>query len=348
MMPVLLPASWAYQVVSNAVRSARATSAASTPEDTLVVSIGNLVVGGSGKTPLAMALAESIAANGGRPVYISRGFGAEAERLDVVTVVEPAGGAARFSSAVPGGVRYLRADNDRLAALVGDEGAMAAGRLPGVPLLFCRDKSAALGAAAMFSPTHAIMDDAFQSWGVPRDVDLVVVDASEPFDDGWSLPAGRLREPPEALERADVVGVVGVGDEADLLRVRAQIGARAGVNPPTFGMRRRLQFETDGREPIAVLSGIGRPGAFERQVAASGVRVGASFRFPDHHRYTARDVEWVVREADARGIALVLTTEKDWVKLSALAPPGGRFGVARLSLEFIGGHPLDIIEKAAE
>jgi tetraacyldisaccharide 4'-kinase len=268
--------------------------------------------------------------------------------VDVVTVVVPERVRGNYPDAGVAGVRYLRADNDRLPELVGDEGAMVARRLPDIPLLFCRNKSNALAAAAAFGPTHAVLDDAFQSWGVPRHVDVVLVDGTNPFDDGWSLPAGRLREPPEALERADVIGVGGVEDEQSLSRALDLIADKAGVTRPSFGVRRRFHLDNTGGEPVATLSGVGRPDTFERQVADAGARLEAAFRFPDHHRYSPNDVEWIVGEANSRGIETVVTTEKDWVKLRALGPPEGVFVVARLALEFFGGDPIDLIKKAAE
>ena len=161
------------------------------------------------------------------------------------------------------------------------------------------------------------------------------------------MPAGRLREPPEALERADVIGI-GVDDRQQLLRAREMIAARAGVERPSFGIRRRIQVDGADGSPVAVLSGIGRPDAFERQIADAGAAVEVSFRFPDHHRYTDGDVKWILEQAGVRGVGVVLTTEKDWAKLSRLDPPRGRFGLARLSLEFIDGNPLDYIKKATE
>jgi tetraacyldisaccharide 4'-kinase len=350
LMPALVPASWAYQVVSNAVRGAR--SAAPEPPRSgrvLVVSVGNLLVGGGGKTPLAMELVESIGADDGAPVYISRGYGGEAGRLDVVTVVSPAPNmCASYCAAPARGVRMLRRDDGRLPWLVGDEGAMAARRLPEVPLLFSRNKSAALEvAASIYSPTHVVLDDAFQSWGVRRDVDIVVVDGSRPFGNGWLLPAGRLREPPEALERADVLGIT-VDDPQQLSSARRAIAATIGVEQPSFGIRRRLQFEGGNGGPVIALSGIARPEPFERQVVSNGVVVSASIRFPDHHRYTEGDIAWVLEQARGRGVYTVVTTEKDWAKLARFDPPSDHFRVARLSLEFVGGTPLEYIKKAAE
>jgi len=355
MMPVLVPASWLYQGVSNAFRSSRDSGRSGTEGGARVISVGNLEVGGGGKTPLAMKLLETLAADGERPVYVSRGFGGEAGRLDVVTAVP--GTAAPATGKTPAGVRVLRRDDPRLASLVGDEGAMVAIRLPGVPLLFCRHKADALAAAGpMFAPTHAVMDDAFQSWGVARDVDIVLVDGARPFGDGWCLPAGRLREPPEALERADYVGVSGVEDEAQLSRARRTLEAASGVRKPVFGIRRRIEIASPGGgdrsrpggKTAAALSAIARPGRFERQLAGEGVDLRAAVRYPDHHLYSARDLEWIVGEVDRIGLDEIVTTEKDWAKLARLDPPRGRFRIARLSLELFGEDPIPELAKAAE
>jgi tetraacyldisaccharide 4'-kinase len=320
-----------------------------------VVSVGNLEVGGSGKTPLAMHLVADIAAAGGRPVYVSRGFGGIAERIDIVTVVP--GDSDEVPITRHAGVRGLRRGMAGLSAEVGDEGAMVARRLPEVPLLFCRDKWRALDIAAKtLNPTHAVMDDAFQSWGVPRDIDIVLVDGGRPIGDGWLLPAGRLREPVEALERADIVGVTGVEDEEDLAGARESITRATGDRKPAFGIRRRIDVVWNrdekgeiGSDSYAALSAIGQPELFEAHLARERQGLALSFRYPDHHKYQASDLDWVAREAERRGIDSVVTTEKDWSKLSDLVPRGGLFGVARLTLELFGEDPLaHILKKAAD
>jgi len=352
LLPVLVPASWAYQTVSNAVRSTRSADVPALPVGVTVVSVGNIEVGGSGKTPLAVYLLANMYAADCRPVYISRGFGGISEKLGVVTVVPGAGD--DFDRVIRPGVRCLRRGMPGLAAQVGDEGAMVAGRLPEVPLLFCADKRRALEVAGdVFGPTRVVLDDAFQSWGVPRTIDIVLVDGRRPFGNGWLLPAGRLREPPEALERADFIGVGGIEDESHLSAVRESVASVAGVRKPMFGIRRRIEI-LDSRATLvegkayAALSAIGRPDRFEAQLAGVQNGLELSFRYPDHHRYTKKDLDWISGEAGKRGIDTIVTTEKDWVKLSDLDPPGGRFAVARLTLELFGDDPLAYIEEAAE
>jgi tetraacyldisaccharide 4'-kinase len=96
------------------------------------------------------------------------------------------------------------------------------------------------------------------------------------------------------------------------------------------------------------VTAIGRPAVFERQISEAGADVKVSFRFADHHRYSSRDLAWIVEQAHARGVGAIVTTEKDWAKISGLSLPPARFCVARLSLEFIDGNPLECIRKAAE
>jgi tetraacyldisaccharide 4'-kinase len=299
-----------------------------------------------------MHLAQGILRAGGRPLYLSRGYGSAAGAAGTVTWVP----GARETGALPPGVRRVRRAAPRLAARVGDEGAMFVRRLPDVPAVFAADKRRALERArAAFEPTHVLLDDAFQSWGVPRHLDVVLVDAERPFSNGRLLPAGPLREPPEALARADLIGVNGARDDSSLERAGGEIARRTGVRGPLFGVRRALRYVTPARDPAApprgacaVVSGIARPARLETAVAGSGVEVSAALRYPDHHPYTRRDLETIVREADARGIETVLTTEKDWVKLADLDPPTGRFVVAVLDLELFGADPFAVIKRAAD
>ncbi len=354
LLPALVPASWLYQVVSNAIRSVRSVDGALAPAEAFVVSIGNLEAGGGGKTPLALHLLERIAADGGRPVYLSRGYGSPSNRPDVVTVIPADGwpGPVRL----PDGVRLLRRDSRGLVSRIGDEGAMITRRCPGVPLLFSSDKRQALDSALdLFRPTHVVLDDAFQSWGVPRHLDIVLVDGDRPFANGWLLPAGPLRECPEALERAGLVGVNGVSDDEALARAEDHIYSQIGIRKPVFGIRRSMRFFQTSGESLsatgdlsAAVSAIARPENFEAGVEKNGFPVGVSIRYPDHHRYSLRDLEWILGESDRRSIERIVTTEKDWAKLAELDPPPGRFVVARLDLEILGNDLLVEIKKAAD
>jgi tetraacyldisaccharide 4'-kinase len=339
----------------------------------VVVSVGNIEVGGSGKTPFAAYLVNELSRRGWKPAYVSRGFRSDAEGLGAVSVllppsVEPVGW-------VSSGVRLLRHDAGDLSRSIGDEGAMVAARCPGAPLAFSRDRGRAVEVVcALFNPTHVILDDAMQTWSVARDVDVVLLDAERPLGNGRTIPAGSLREPPRALSRSHAIGFNGIeieGRQSDALARLASLRdwARemAKAPLPVFGVRRGLSFrepaagragpEDDPVEPergdgsgrpegrVAALSSIGRPHRFEDSLRSHGVAVGLALRFPDHHRYRRTDIVRIERILGSRGIDRVATTEKDWVKLREIGPPRATVHVARLELDIVGDDPVAICEK---
>jgi tetraacyldisaccharide 4'-kinase len=354
-LPVLMqPAAGVYRVVSERVRRSRLQRSRQAPRSgAAVVSIGNLELGGNGKTPLAIHWIEHLERLGHCVVYISRAFKSPAERLPTVTVVAPPDGAA--ASNLVAGVRIIGAGGRRLAAEVGDEGAMVAWRCSRTPLVFHRDRARAIHVAErLFGPSHIILDDAFQTWAVPRDLDVVLLDAEQPFGNGRLVPAGTLRETPSALRRAGCVGINGfdpatgdLSDDADRVR------RHAGHALPVFGITRHVRLigvdgtsvESVSGERVAMISAIARPARLEQTLAASGLDVRMSIRYPDHFRYRDRDLADCRRLMTSRGIGAVVTTEKDWVKLRACEVPFERVLLARLELELSGDDVAAQIEK---
>jgi len=364
----LWPAELLYRAASGAVRLARRRTQPLW-SDTVVTSIGNLEVGGNGKTPFAVHVLERLVAGGCRVVYVSRGFSGSAERLAACTVV-PAREAHCESDrgtdkerglAGLGGIRVIQDRDGDVYQALGDEGAMVAMRLPQVPMVLCRDKRRAVDVARrLFRPTHIILDDAFQSWSCPRHVDVVLLDAANPLGNGRLLPAGTLREGAGALRRADMVGFnLGAsprGDSFDgdeLARRRRWLLGLTGRDMPVFGLARRLAFYRPGEDgvgaapagPVVSLSSIARPQRFDDVLVASGWDVRLSIRYPDHHRYSESDGGHIESLLRAEGIPAVVTTEKDWVKLRALDGPVGNVWVARLEMDVAGDDPIERIEK---
>ena len=257
-----------------------------------VVVVGNLCVGGAGKTPLVAALVRELAARGWRPGVVSRGYGGTAGRGDAAPVV-------------------VAADAD--PAVVGDEPLLLARR--GVAVAVARDRVAAALALLAAHPQCdvVIADDGLQHYRLGRAVEIVVVDAARGFGNGWLLPAGPLREPPSRLLQATAVVHHGAGAG------RSLAGAAAGhamtLEPGTW---RRV----DGRgEPLAAgafagqrahaVAGIGHPPRFFAQLRAIGI-VPVEHPFPDHHVFARGDL--------AFGDELpVLMTEKDAVKCELFA-----------------------------
>jgi tetraacyldisaccharide 4'-kinase len=315
-----------------------------------VISVGNLEVGGSGKTPFSRYLIEELSRRKHRPVYVSRGYRSQAERSNEVTIVLPVDADPR--GWVSSGVRILRRDRDGLSEIVGDEGAMVSCRCPNVPLAFCGRKRRAMEVvSSLFRPTHVVLDDAFQSWSVERDVDIVLLDAARPLGNGRVLPAGSLREGRGALQRAHVIGFNGISGESAIDEHSRWVFEAVGRAVPIFGVRRQLAFLEDGaagsipRGSLAALSSVGRPLRFEASLAAHGVEIGFSLRFPDHYRYREADVRLIEREMASRGIGALVTTEKDWVKFDSVGAPRMKLWIARLDLEMVGTDPVLVCEK---
>jgi tetraacyldisaccharide 4'-kinase len=279
-----------------------------------VISVGNLSVGGSGKTPVVAALASLLLQRGERPVILTRGYGRR-EATEGVLVVSD-------------GQRVLEP-----VARSGDEPQLLARTLSGVPVLVCADRYiAGLFAERHFGVTVSILDDGFQHVQLERDIDLLIVPAAD-LDDRV-LPSGRLREPLSAALVADAVLVPGTEDEVaqvaatlehhNAFRVVPQYGhlCRVQKDPAYTAQVGRVLSGPPGEadkprptgERVIAFAGIARPERFFDALRSLGYDVARELAFRDHHWYTARDREVIqsaAREADA---ALVVTTAKDAVR----------------------------------
>ena len=277
--------------------------------DRPVISVGNLVVGGSGKTPAVAALARLLQHRGERPAILSRGYARRAASDGVVVVSD--------------GSRILEPTTRS-----GDEPQMLAQSLDGVPVLVAHERFlAGRLAERRFDCTVHILDDGFQHLRLARDIDLVIVskaDLEEPV-----LPAGVLREPLVALRHAHALLVPGSDEDAAV--VSAQVPrVTGGFNWPEVPefFRMRLHYDAvrpvnpgeprpaeGGRRVIAV-AGIARPERFFAAVRAQGCEIARELVFRDHHWFTDRDMQAITRAAASAGADCVVTTEKDATRLS--------------------------------
>ncbi len=271
-----------------------------------VISVGNITLGGSGKTPFVLYLAQRLKKKGHRPAVLSRGYGRKGKEP---LLVERAEG---------------KTPRD-----MGDEPYLLSRY--GIPVLVGKDRfsSGVLAQSKGFSPL--ILDDGFQYLNLYRDVEILIIDSSNPFGNGLLLPAGPLREPLSEVGRADLI----ILNRADQARgLEALKGRLRKLNPraPLFEAyylpqslhllgetKERPLTELEGRRVFA-LSALGNPGPFETSlVNLRAVLVGRK-RFLDHHFYKKGEVERLEREARGKGAEWVVTTEKDEVKLSAFLP----------------------------
>jgi tetraacyldisaccharide 4'-kinase len=279
-----------------------------------VVSIGNLTVGGTGKTPTVAFVAALAHARGRRPGVLARGYGR-----------------------APG-------------AVLNDEGTMLQRRLPWLLQQQDPDRVAAGGRLVAMGADYVLLDDGFQHRRLHRDLDVVCLDAERPFGNGQCLPAGDLREFRSGLRRAGMVLLTRAGGldpariAARIVRVR-QLARRDGlmVHACEHGPSDVLVQPRGEVQPLAslrgrravLLSAIARPESFRATAAALGVEVVAEHRHRDHHRFTEAEVVAAAAAARTRD-ALLLTTEKDDARLGAVDTERH---VLRIALRFLGEPP---------
>jgi tetraacyldisaccharide 4'-kinase len=265
-----------------------------------VISVGNLSVGGSGKTPIVAHLARLLAEQGERPAILSRGYGRR-NAADAVTVVSD-------GRTVLGGLDVS-----------GDEPLMLARTLPGVPVLVGPNRyRAGRVAEEQFAATVHVLDDGFQHVELERDVDLLAVSEDDLKDE--LLPAGRLREPLTTAADADAALVTAGYDDA-ATRVGRALGLslvfrviRAIGAPRLIETGETVVVPSD--EPVFAVAAIARPERFSADLASAGWRVAGEMTFRDHHRFTDREIERVLAAARAARATVVMTTEKDAVRLA--------------------------------
>jgi len=276
-----------------------------------VISVGNLSVGGSGKTPVVAWLAERLRDLGQPVAVLSRGYGGSF-RGKALVVSEGTGPLVGAEQA-------------------GDAPVMLAQRLPGVVVAVGRRRiDAGRLVEARFGARVHVLDDGFQHLALHRDLDLVCLDPADLED--RPLPAGRLREFRSALARADLALL------SDTARDPAALGLPADR---CVSFRRRIEGVRDGQgrpRPLPdsawLLSGIARPQRFAADVRALGVRVVGHAAFPDHHRFTQDEVAEVRRRAAEAAAGMLLTTEKDAERLPRVEGTP-ELGIARLGLEVV-------------
>jgi tetraacyldisaccharide 4'-kinase len=289
-----------------------------------VISVGNLTVGGTGKTPMAIHLAETILSLGYRPVILSRGYKGRGERDGAV---------------VSDGRRLLCS-----ARQAGDEPYLMAVLLPTVPVVVGSNRyRSGMYAVRQFEPDVIVLDDAYQHLRLKRDLNLLLLDACSPFGNGHLLPRGPLREPAASLLNADAVVLTRAGQSS--LESHGPLIRRAHPRP-VFASNHQpvVRSVLDAGRPIGDLSagpattpglkdkrmfafaGLGRNDAFFRSVEVLGGKLQGALGFDDHYAYTTGDLQRVVRRARRSGASCLVTTDKDFVRL----PPG-----ARLPLELI-------------
>jgi tetraacyldisaccharide 4'-kinase len=248
-----------------------------------VICVGNLTAGGSGKTPIAIAIAEMLRARGHKPYFLTRGYGGS-ERGPAM------------------------ASRGHSAAVMGDEALLLART---APTIVARDRAAGARLAKEKGATVIVMDDGHQNFSIAKTLSLVVVDGETGFGNGYQIPAGPLREPvAQGLARADAV--IFVGDGAPDL---------GGYSGPVLRAHLKAEGDAFAGKTVFAFAGIGRPEKFFASLEDGGAAVVGSCFFPDHHPYSENEI---IQLRAVAGEAMLVTTEKDFVRLSTAQRKGIR------------------------
>jgi tetraacyldisaccharide 4'-kinase len=298
-----------------------------------VISVGNLTVGGTGKTPLVMALASGLAQKGIRVAILSRGYR----------------GTCASGAVVSDGASVLLSPEE-----AGDEPYLMASTLPAIPVLVGKNRfESGRRALESFGIQGVLLDDGYQHLQLHRDLNLLLIDSRVGFGDGHLLPRGILREPVSQLRRADLVlfnkadpGSGATTLEEDIRRRYPSLPVYHGhyeavglVGPR--GEREALEG-LRGRKVVA-LSGIANPEDFSSLLKKCGMQVIKKEAFPDHYPYTQEDLQSIEhRNTEAEGI---VTTEKDLVRLARLK--AGRLPIRALRIEMKIREERELFEKVA-
>ncbi|PWU25673.1 MAG: tetraacyldisaccharide 4'-kinase [Candidatus Rokuibacteriota bacterium] len=277
-----------------------------------VVSIGNVTLGGSGKTPLVEVVALGLRELGAQPAVLSRGYGRDSRGVHVV------------------------ADRDALRLgprAAGDEPVLLAERLPGVPVIVGENRfEAGRVALEQCGATAIVLDDGFQHRTLRKDFEILAINGRTPWGNGRLFPRGMLREPLSAVARADLVVVIDPPSAAaaeSVERVIRHQNRRAPLLVSRYEVieardqRTGLTIAPDdlnGRRFLA-FAGLGSPGGFGETLTSSGVRVAGLQEYPDHYWFTEADLTGLATHAVAMGTEGLITTEKDWVRLRGLRLP---------------------------
>jgi tetraacyldisaccharide 4'-kinase len=293
-----------------------------------VISVGNITLGGSGKTPMVELVALALRELGASPAVVSRGYARQSRGVAVV------------------------ADRDGVkldARRAGDEPLLLAERLPGIAVVVGENRfEAGRTALERCGATAVVLDDGFQNRTVNKNLEILVLNGHAPWGNGRLFPRGALREPMSALARADLVVITNatdMGARAASARVRSH-NERAPVIRASYVVTEAREMRSGSRVEAKALTGrrllafcgLASPRSFADTLAGLGIQIAAIMEFPDHHWYTAADLAGLAQHAKGIAAEGLVTTEKDWMRLRGLEPPPSPLWVLPVRLAVEAGH----------
>lgn len=279
----------------------------------VVISVGNITLGGTGKTPTVINIAGLLLKKQRHPVVVSRGYGRENESEMLIV-------------------------SDGRTVLVdtptgGDEPVLIGSKLPGVPVVVGSKRfQAARNALLRFNSDVVVLDDGFQHIRLKRTLDIALVDASDPFGNGKLLPAGILREPVAALKRAHAVLITKAGAPEETAWLKELISKKTSARIFTSRLVSLdvvdccsgtiLPLSSLRDATVLALSGIARPASFTSQLKSLGAIIAAECIYPDHYVFGKTDLGDVYTKAVDAKVDMIITTEKDAVRMKQFRPKG--------------------------
>jgi tetraacyldisaccharide 4'-kinase len=275
-----------------------------------VISIGNITLGGTGKTPLVIYLSQRLKERKLKVAILTRGYKRKKKKLTELTEENK---------------------NTTPWTEVGDEPYLLASRLYDIPVVVSKDRSrSAVCAEEKYQSKILVLDDGFQHWRLSRDLDIVMIDATNPFGNSKLFPAGILREPLSSLKRADIFVLTKtdqISNKENLIRVLKAYNQDAPVIESVYRIKsiERLldhslieEKHVEGKKCLA-FSGIGNPISFEQSLKLLKIEVLKHHKFPDHFFYQRRDILNLEKEALKFNADFMITTEKDSVRIPIMS-----------------------------
>jgi tetraacyldisaccharide 4'-kinase len=286
-----------------------------------VVSVGNIVAGGTGKTPVVRLLAEELK-DKHQIAILSRGYRGSIEKSNQI----------------------LRVSTDTEASVCGDESLLLAQKLPGVSVWAGKKRSHSAQIAVKNGAEIILLDDGFQHRQLKRDFELIVMNAQDLFGKGYFLPRGYLRDAPERLAAADLIVVNAVQSLSEHEKIKKALASYTAA--PIVSMRMRLESDL-GQKTVGVFCGIGSPRQFLEGIRALGTNVVAEWLLPDHQAPTINELHEFALRSQERGAEAIVCTEKDAVKLQTGLELPLPLIVVEGKLEIIRGknHWLKFIQR---
>lgn len=318
---------------------------------TLIICIGNLTMGGTGKTPVVEMLARALRDRGRQVAILSRGYKSAKPKKRKFTLRQRIGARWQGRRLPRPGPRVVSDGRDVLldSRMAGDEPFMLAKNLPGVSVVVDKDRvKGGLHAISQLGADTLVLDDGFQYLRLRHRLDIVLIDRTAPFGTGHLLPRGTLREPRRHLKRASYIFITKCdgSDNAELISTLRRYNQVAEIIECSHQPKYLVNAVTQQKKPLDLLkgkyvgaiSGIAVPEGFENGLRKLGAFIDTARRFTDHHRYTEDEVYGFIENCERRDCDMVVTTEKDYVRFPRLPYTDLPVFYLRMQIQILNGH----------